>query len=461
MGTNYQKSLYRDYSELITKYDKVCDSNRVLINRNRILEKEAAKLRKQNALKEARIKDIEAQNAALKNEIAHLIALQNINGTNSGIPTSKTPINKKKRIPNTRPKTTKHIGGQKGHKKHRLEPLHEDEITENESHELSKCPECGGNLKQTEGETHKDEIEYEFVVRKIRHHFPHYECEKCGKKIRSQIPLTLRNDVQYGSRVKALALCLGNEGNVSMNKISHIIYGLSDREIKLSEGFIAKLQRWAAGRLIGFITDIKKAIIERKLLYWDDTVIMINKRRGCLRFYGDERLALYTAHEKKNKEGIDEDGILKLLLPNTSVMHDHNRVNYNKDYSFSNVECNVHLMRDLQKVTDNLGHKWSKEMKELLTGLDHERNEAIARGEKFFSDEKVEEFNEKFERLMVLATEESEAEAGRYYTREENALITRIYDFKDNYLAWIMDFDIPFSNNLSEKQTENIGTISK
>ncbi len=30
-------------------------------------------------------------------------------------------------------------------------------------------------------------------------------------------------------------------------------------------------------------------------------------------------------------------------------MHDHNKVNYNKEYSFSNIECNVHLLRDLQE----------------------------------------------------------------------------------------------------------------
>jgi hypothetical protein len=46
-----------------------------------------------------------------------------MDGTNAGIPTSQTPINKKKIIPNTRTKTDKKIGGQPGHKKHKLENL--------------------------------------------------------------------------------------------------------------------------------------------------------------------------------------------------------------------------------------------------------------------------------------------------------------------------------------------------
>ena len=54
-------------------------------------------------------------------EIARLKALLNMDGTNHGIPTSQTPINKKKVIPNTREKTGKVKGGQIGHAKHKLE----------------------------------------------------------------------------------------------------------------------------------------------------------------------------------------------------------------------------------------------------------------------------------------------------------------------------------------------------
>jgi transposase len=67
---------------------------------------------------------------------------------------------------------------------------------------------------------------------------------------------------------------------------------------------------------------------------------MINTKRACLRFYGTEKLALYKAHMHKDKEGLDNDNILKLLPPTTTVMHDHNKVNYNEDYSFANAECN-------------------------------------------------------------------------------------------------------------------------
>lgn len=55
------------------------------------------------------------------------------------------------------------------------------------------------------------------------------------------IPNHLKEENQYGSEIKEVALSLANEGNVSMNKIRRIIRGFSQEEIDMSEGYIAKL----------------------------------------------------------------------------------------------------------------------------------------------------------------------------------------------------------------------------
>ncbi len=56
----------------------------------------------------------------------------------------------------------------------------------------------------------------------------------------------------------------------------------------------------AAGKLDLFMSDLFKALIARTLVYWDDTVVMADKKRICLRFYGDEDMAYYVAHDKKD-----------------------------------------------------------------------------------------------------------------------------------------------------------------
>lgn len=182
---------------------------------------------KENQLKEIEKKAQEKYQPLIDEkykEITRLKALLNTDGTNSGIPTSQTPLNKKKIIPNTRVKSNKKIGGQIGHEKHKLKKSEDEEINDNVIYELEKCPCCNGELIKTD-EICKDQLSFRFVPIKRRNHFIVYECNNCHKKVHQNIPIRLKEENQYGSEVQAIALSLLNEGNVSMNKIRHIIKG--------------------------------------------------------------------------------------------------------------------------------------------------------------------------------------------------------------------------------------------
>ena len=52
---------------------------------------------------------------------------------------------------------------------------------------------------------------------------------------------------------------------------------------------------------------------------------------------------------------------------------------------------------------------------------------------------------------MIAANKENEEEEQKYYVDKEATLILRILDYKNEYLLWIYDFDVPFTNNLSER----------
>jgi hypothetical protein len=209
-------------------------------------------------------------------------------------------------------------------------------------------------MDETDVTIEKDELDYKVTVTKTRHVFKVCSCPRCGKECHEPIPNRLKEECQYGPEVQALALDLMDEGHVTINKTAKMIFGLTRGELALSEGYLAKLQRRASKAAEDFCADLKREILTQPIMHWDDTVVMVNKRRACLRFYGNETLALYKAHERKNKEGMDEDGMLRLLPATTVVVHDHLMVNYNKEFSYQNAECNEHLLRDLRRVSDNL-----------------------------------------------------------------------------------------------------------
>ena len=463
MASNYEKIFTKDYQKLLEKYDKKTEEYKQLKYEYQLLQH-----RYNTKKKQLEIAITEAENnASLKyktiidekdKEIQRLKSLLNLDGTNAGIPTSQTPINKKKIIPNTRVKSNKNKGGQIGHKKHKLEKFKDEDINDNVNYELDNCPCCGGKLEEI-GEICKDELSYRFVPIKRRNHFIKYKCDNCNKEVHKNIPNRLKEENQYGSEIQAVALSLANEGNVSMNKIRHIIRGFSHGEIDMSEGYISKLQKKASINLEKFKKELYKKLLTNKLIYWDDTVIMINTNRACLRFYGDEKIAYYTAHSQKNEKGILEDGILNTLSKDVTVMHDHNKINYK--YTYQNIECNIHLIRDLEKCKNNSHHEWCEKLKKLIQQAIHDKKEYIKKEKDSFDIEYINEFDTQYEEILYNAIEENLTKAKTHYDKDERALINRILEYKDNYFIWMYDFTLPTDDNLSERALRGVKSKMK
>ena len=265
---------------------------------------------------------------ALTKELEHKTALLERNSTNTSMPTSQTPIGRKKHIPNTRRSTGKAKGGQPGHVKHTLEKLSDDEITETVFHPVGEeycCPDCGCDKLIPTGEyEEKDVIDHKVITTKTRNKYEICACGCCGQRVRIAFDPNHRAECQYGPNVQALCLSLMNTTNAAINKVPMLIEGLTKGEVCPSEGYVAKLQRRASKNLKIFKAELALRLIKQSLIYWDDTVIMLNTKRGCMRFYGTENISYFTAHERKDLAGILKDGILTALPASAKAMHDHN-----------------------------------------------------------------------------------------------------------------------------------------
>ena len=408
------------------------------------LEDQLEELKKQAEEKDSKIK-------ALEEALCKEKAKEDHDGTTSGIPTSRTPEDKKKVIPNTREKSGKKRGGQSGHEKHSLQKFDDDEITEEVDHTLDHCPECGGDLEELPESIDKDEGDWEVRLIRRRHHFKTYRCKKCGRIVHSKIPLRLKEANQYGPNGEAMLLALLDLGFVSTGRARELMEGFLTDGTVPSLGFIGKVQKKAARMLKGFEEEVRKYILKQRVLYWDDTVIYIDTARGCFRFYGNERAALYKAHQTKGAVGLKEDGILENLSDETYLMHDHVSINYRKEYLFKNLECDQHLDRDLQKNFQDTGHSWSKELKELIAGMIRKKHEKEEEGLTSFTDEEANEFENKVMELLTRGGKECAKDQSRYFHNDEQRVLRRIRDYYNNYFMWIGDFSLPTTNNLSER----------
>lgn len=402
---------------------------------------------------------------ALRAELAHLRAVMDRDGTSTSLPTGQTPPGKKKAVPNSRRSSGKPKGGQAGHEKHTLEKPDDGEVNDVAEHRIEEgaaCPSCGsGKLIYTGEKEEKYEYDIEIRTIKRRHVYYTYMCEDCGRTVRAENDPSLRGDCHYGPEVQALALSMMNTTNAAINKVPLMINGLTGGELDPSEGYVAKLQARAAKGLRGFKEDLFRLMVTRPLLYWDDTVMFADGKRICLRFYGDERIAYYVAHDKKDMDGIIEDGVLDALSETTWVMHDHNPVNYNERFVFLNLECNAHIQRDLQKIADETGHAALADIKGLISSTIKDRKDLLAGGADSFSEEYKSVFYGKLERLLSEAEGLAAANTSVYSGPPERALIRRIREYSANIFAWVEDFTLPTTNNLAERGLRGAKTKQK
>ena len=261
---------------------------------------------------------------ALKLKLAKMQAQLDNDSSNSGLPTSKTAIGKKKYIPNCREKSGKSKGGQPNHKKAKMQVFDEREATEIAEIIPTECKFCHSeNVTKLNSCIDKEELDYDVVIIKRINRFYNCHCNECNKDFHINIPNNLKEDIQYGRRLQSLAVCLTNDIYTPFNKTVKLISGITNGEIRMSESYVTKLQKRAAGYLEDFIDELKNHIISSPVYGWDDGVVSINKKDGILRTYCTDNTALFIGHEKKNEAGLDEDGILVNTSKDTIVMHDH------------------------------------------------------------------------------------------------------------------------------------------
>jgi hypothetical protein len=150
-------------------------------------------------------------------------------------------------------------------------------------------------------------------------------------------------------------------------------------------------------------------------------------------------------------DSLDKDNVPALLTPETSVMHDHNKVNYNDKYCFRNLECNQHLQRDLQKSADDTGHQELLGLKALISETIKGRKDLVAAGADTFGDACEADFESCLQDILDQAEKANAEDFSRYSGQFEKNLIGRVREYHDNYFAWVYDFSLPTTDNLSER----------
>ena len=395
------------------------------------------------------------------NEIKRLNVIIDKDSSNSNKPSSTNGF---KHVPNSREKTGRSQGGQKGHKGHRLSlPDNLDELEAEGVIERRIVDYTGGATDYVIRHT----LDVETRVILTEHRF----------KVGEILP-GMYNEVTYGDEIKGLSVVLMNEGIIAKKRLTEIISGMTSGVINLSTGTLETFQKEFAEKLdeLNEIEVIETDLINDDGMNVDDTPlrvlerpahkngelifettedgedkILLEKGEGktlsaTLRTYVNERSVRYTINPSKHQVGIDRDDILPRF--NGNLTHDDESKFHH--YGKNNSLCGAHLLRELRGIEQAYKFSWAGEVRDLFIRMNSHKNADLEKGVTACDKQILAAFVVEFENLLAKGVEAIENHGYNFGFKQVQNIVARVQKRKDNYLLFMRDYSIPFTNNRAE-----------
>lgn len=451
MGGNYEKGLYNQLMEVMGKLDAMESEHRQDRMEIRALTEEVTSLRKENtslrdklgqmqadasALRE-KAEKLEQENSLLRDDNERMKRILGNDSSNSSIPPSAAPPWKAPNSYNARKASKKKPGAQPGHKgsglsKSGVERKIKDGVFRYEICDI-------GDPSRDYVTRYVLDLKTEVTATEIRIH-----ADESGKY---QIPDGLRGDVSYGDQIKAVCAYLYGEGIVSIDRISDFINALSGNVLSLSAGTVYNLCSRFAGKCGGLRESLEDRLLNSHEICTDATPVTNNGKMNYIRNFSTEDTVLYCSCEKKD---LDTLGGLPVLKKFSGILcHDHETSLYH--FGTGHAECNVHLCRYLRKNTEETGNLWSRHMESFLNGMNCVRRELKEAGQEELAPKKLERYLRRYDEIVAEGRIQNRMTRGRIAKKEEAALLKRLEKHKENHLLFLQDFQVHYSNNMSEK----------
>ena len=434
------------------KFRKLCEKNeknkaeidrlrRIISEKDdeadRLIKEYDEQLKEYKRLIDEMRKQIEDMNGQMRKMSAQL----NRDYTNSSKPSSKNENYKK--IANSRVRTGRKAGGQKGHTPHRRRPMVPTEpVIQLIPEEVLKKPE---EWEEMEDSRVRQVVDAKMTVTCVQYEAKAYRNKKTGQIIYSAFPANVVNEVNYGEGIKALCCLMTSYCNVSIRKTSELIQNLTDGRLNISVGMIAGLPKELKSKTESERIDLIHKLMKSPSLHNDATHIRINGERWNIYVTSDGENVIYTLSRSKGIEGIKTTPLKNYL---NVVIHDHDKSYYSGEFGFSgHQECLSHIIRYCQDSIDNEPELTrNKRMKSHIQWIIHR----YKTGE--LEEDELNELVRNYDEILETAEQEYLKTPPTKYYREGFNLARRLKEYRNETLAFLFsETELEYENNLSER----------
>ncbi|MEK7295130.1 MAG: IS66 family transposase [Actinomycetota bacterium] len=284
-------------------------------------------------------------------------------------------------------------------------------------------------------------------------------CPGCGLENRGQFPARVGGIVNYGPRLKSLALYLLNQQLIPYERTCAIFSDLFS--ISVSPGTLATMNGQAFENLKAVSEVIATGIADSSIAHFDESGLRVNGSLHWLHSASTDLLTHYAVHSKRGISAMDAIGILPVF--HGRAIHDHWFPYF--DYTdMSHGLCNAHHLRELIFIAEEEKEKWAGEMKALLLEIRSAVEVSKAQGKNQFGRQRQHIFRNQYHKILRrgqryhqnLTPLPSTGSRGRQRQRPGKNLLDRLRGKEEETLAFMVDFNVPFTNNRAEQDIRMI-----
>ena len=374
-----------------------------------------------------------------------LTAQVNRDFENSSLPSSLKPNHKK--IKNSREKTDRAPGGQRGHDWHpRKKQVPTKRVAIPAPEEYKDNP-----LYKPTGKTiSKQVVNIKVSLEVTEYYTPEFQNKKTGRRVHAAFPEGVSDDVSYGSSVKALAFLLNNQCNVSIDKTRELLSELTDGALQISKGMINGLCKEFAAKTEGERKKSLEGLLTSPAMHTDATGVRVNGKNMHVFVCAFGNNVLFFARVHKGHKGVKGTPVERYV---GILIHDHDITFYS--YGGGHQECLAHVLRYLKdSIANEPRLEWNKMMYNLLREIIHYWK-GLRRGAAPDA-EKVANFEMRYKETLRIARQEYEYEPPSDYYKEGYNLYRRLDEFTENHLLFLHNSYVTPDNNLSERLLRKI-----
>jgi len=389
-----------------------------------------------------RIDKLEKENRELKAENEELKFRLRSNSKNSSKPPSSDGYQRKPAFPR------KSKGKKGGQAKHKGSTLHQVSTPDEEIKCLPDQCTCGHSFCGHEIELTEKRQVFDLPQPKLRiteYQIYKAKCPVCGKTNRGAAPEGVKAPVQYGNGVKSFIVILNVHYKIPYKKVRQLFNDLFGYPI--NESTIISASEKCFTELETTEEVIKSIISSGKVTHADETGLRIEGRLQWLHTASSNLFTYLFVHKKRGKEAIESE---KSILPNLRgwLVHDA----WSSYFGLNNYQhalCGAHILRELQGLMDLGQSKWAKTFKSFLMNV---YEMPFAQRLKYKANIRsryklICELGEKIE----PPPKKEPGKRGRPKRTKGRNLVERLIKYQDAVLAFAFNDEVPFTNNLAER----------